>query len=299
MGAGRSTKALAGAMAATMLLVNPMPAFAEDKFDVFTAHDDENTQHIGYDNYDVFLDTFGVKRGKRLNLYYSAMRPKGLKFLDSYRDAMARVSPATLSRHEQLAYWLNLRNILIIRAIAYDPPGRSLKGERGDASDPGEMWTRRRVSVEDVSLSINDIEQNIILRNFNDPNLIYGLYQGVQGGPTMWDKGFRGATIQEDLKALGEKYVNESGVIRVRSSKVRAPLVYHWYKEALFDGDDSKVIEHLTSLAKPQLRGGLEKAFSLGKQKFSYSLDEHQVRQQRQISNRPPSSIGSRGGSGS
>jgi len=297
MGASTIIKGFTAAIAAAMLIAQPVTAFAEDKFDVFTVYDEANTQFIGYDEFDTFLKHFGVKRGKRLNMHYSAMRPQGVVFLDSYRDALGGVSPSKMSRQEQLAYWLNLRNLLVIRAIAVDSPGRSLKGERGDHADPGEMWTRRRLTIEGVSLSIDDIERHIILRNFDDPNIIYGLYQGVKGGPALWNKGFRGATVHQELEALGKTYVNDGGVIRVRSNEVRVPLVFHWYKQALFNGEDSKVIEHLTAIAKPQLGASLGAITSLGKQKFSYSLDEHQVRQQQQY--RPSSGGGVGGGSGS
>jgi len=207
------------------------------------------------------------------------MRPEGVEFLKAYSEALAGLSPSSLSRHEQLAYWLNLRNIMVIQAIAAEPPGRSLKGERGTVAEPGEMWTRKRLTIENVSLSIDDIEKNIILRNFDNPNIIYGLYQGAKGGPALWRKGFSGATIEADLKSLGENYVNERSVIRIRSNKARVPLVYHWYKDTLFNGEDAKVIEHLSGLAKPELRDELEEIADLGERKFSYALDVHEVRQ--------------------
>ena len=280
------------ALIAMSALIMPWsPAVAEDQFDVFAASDETNSQTVSYEKIEEFLDIYAVKRGERLNLSYSAMRPQGLAFLNGYQAGLGRISPTTLSRNEQLAYWLNLRNIMIIRAIADEQPRRSLKKARGDAGEPGEMWTRKRLSIEGVSLSINDVEQNIILRQFDDPNIVYGLYQGVQGGPALHGKGFQGATIAEDLQALGTEYVNQKGVISVRKDEVRVPLTYHWYKDALFNGDDSKVIEHIASLASSGLQTKVSSASSLGQQKFRYSLDEHQIRTQRTTS---PSSLPSR-----
>ena len=60
------------------------------------------------------------------------------------------------------------------------------------------------------------------------------------------------------------------------------PLVFHWYKDALFGGDDDAVLSHIASLAEPKLQRTLAKATQLGAQnkstKFSFSIDEQQLR---------------------
>lgn len=284
----------AGAVAAALTALASPTVFASDAFDVFAVSDEANTQSVDYAEFDTFLDTFGIRSGDRLNLYYSAMRPQGVNYLNAYTAALARLEPSKLSRKEQLAYWLNLRNALVIRAIATQPPGRSLKQERGDGDEPGEMWTRKRLAVEGVSLSINDIEQHILLKNFDNPNVIYGVYQGVEGGPAMQSKSFTGRAIDERLEALGRDYVNDRKNVRVRSGSVRVSLIYHWYKDALFQGSDAEVISHIASLAKPNLRENLTGVSSIGEQRFSYSLDEHEVRRQP-----PQQSFSSSGGGGS
>lgn len=283
----------AGAVAAVLAVFASSGVFASEAFEAFAVSDEANAQAVSYAEFDEFLDAFAVRDGGRLNLYYSAMRPQGVNYLNAYTAALARLTPSKLSRKEQLAYWLNLRNALVIRAIAAQPPGRSLKDERWDGDEPGEMWTRKRLAVEGVSLSINDIEEYILLKNFDNPNLVYGLYQGVEGGPAMHVKGFTGAAIDEQLESIGRDYVNNRKNVRVRSGNVRVSLIYHWYKDALFDGSDADVISHIASLARPRLGENLADVSSISEQRFSYSLDEHEVRQQR-----PPQSFSSGGGGG-
>lgn len=282
----------AGAIAAAMAILAAPPVSASDAFEAFAVSDEANRQAVDYSEVDAFLDTFGVMRSGRLNLYYSAMRPQGVNYLNAYTTALAGLEPSKLSRKEQLAYWLNMRNMLVIRAIAAEPPGRSLKDERWDGNAPGEMWTRKRLSVEGVSLSIDDIERHILLKNFDNPNIIYGLYQGVEGGPAMLSKGFTGRAVDEQLETIGRDYVNDRKNIRVRSGSARVSLIYHWYKDALFGGDDAEVIRHIAALAKPGLSESLSGITSIDEQRFSYSLDEHEVRQQRPQQSFPSGGVG-------
>lgn len=284
---------VAGIVATAMAGLLAPPALAMDEFDVFAVYDDANTQSINYAEFDKFLDVYSVKDGARLNFNYSAMRSQGGRYLNAYVTALASFTPSQWSRKEQLAYWLNLRNILIIRAIAAESPGRSLKNERWEGSSPGEMWTRERLTVEGVSVSINDIEHHILLNHFDNPNIIYGLYQGAQGGPALNGKMFTGEKVEQELQSIGETYVNDRKNVRVRSDRVRVSLIYHWYKDAAFNGEDAQVIEHIVSLAKPSLKTELAEITSISEQRFSYSLDEHEVRQQRIQQNFP--SGGARG----
>jgi len=252
---------------------------AADAFDQFAVHDDSSKLHITYTEFERFLESFSEERSGRKNLFYSAIQEPNIQFINAYVNGLAGISPAKLSRDQQLAYWINLHNALVIQAIAVEKPGRNLKKHRGNGFDPGEMWTQKRVSIDKVSLSIHDIEENVILRQFKDPNVIYGLYQGSKGGPPLHV--VSGNSIHSDLKAIGERFVNARRAIKVKSGEAAIPLVYHWYKDALFNGDDEAVVNHLKTLAKPKLQRALNDAYALGAQsssKFSYSLDEAQVR---------------------
>lgn len=273
------------------------PSSAQDEFDVFASANAENTQRISYSEFDEFLKTFGREEKDRLVIYYRAMKPRGVAYLDSYTDALAKLTPSNFSKDEQLAYWLNLRNILIVRAIGAGSPGHSLKEERGDPSNPGEMWTRKRLSVEGVAMSIDDIEQKIILRNFDNPNLVYGLHQGTKGGPVLSMKTFTGLSVNDALQSLGADFVNARRSVSVKSDTVKAPAIYSWYKEALFDGSDAAVIDHLRGLAEPKLHEKLASATKLAPKKFSYSIDVFEVRQSPQVNLRGSSTSGLGSGS--
>ena len=258
-------------------------AVAQDSFDQFRTAASESNRTIDYGVLDEFYAQATVKNGDRFDFRYSVLNQSGLGTLNSIAEFFANIDPTTMNKDEQLTYWLNFRNLLVIRAIATDLPGRSFKRGRGDFEQPGELWTRKRLSVNGVPVSIDDIEKKIVLANWPEPNIIYGLYQGAEGGVAFHPpKNFNSAEIHEDLAERGRQFVNSNRVIRVRRGKATAPAVYNWYKEDIFGGDDTAVLEHIRSLANGDLSTDLTSVEKIDFKKMDYDLDEVVVRQQRQ-----------------
>ena len=257
------------------------PASAQSPFDKFTEHNAESTRRIDYTPIDDFYKAVSVKSRERQNFRYGILNDQGLDVLDSYIGFFSTIRPSEFSQDEQLAYWLNLRNLLVIRNIAADKPSRSLKKARGDFEGPGKMWTQQRVTVEDVPLSIDDIERRIILAHWNNPNIIYGLYHGVKGGPSFRPpKNFTGAAVHDELSARGVGFVNSRRAVRIKKDEARLPAIFQWYKETLFAGDDSAVLAHVKGHANDKLRTKLEPVTSVEYAAMDYGLDQHIERQQ-------------------
>lgn len=266
-------------------------AFAQTPFDKFSSEAADSERSVDYSAIDRFYSSVTVQKGSRRNFRYSVLKGSGGNILDAYVRSISSVKPTQLSKDEQLAYWLNLRNLLVVQAIAAETPVRNLKNARGDFDAPGDMWTRKRVTVEDVSVSIDDIERNIILKNWNNPNLIYGLYQGVKGGAGFVPpKAFKGTSIEEDLRSRAAYYINLHRTLRVKKSDVRTSAIYDWYKASLFGGDDQQIIAHLKSHAQDRLAEDLKDVSTVSFVKMDYKLDEEQVREQQQRYDIPRSS---------
>ena len=273
------------------LVVGATTSAAQESFDQFSNAVSEDSRAINYSAIDDVYSAVTVKKGARYDIRYSALNQNGLAALNSFANFFANVDPTILDKDEQLAYWLNFRNLLIIRAIADDLPGRSFKRLRGDVAEPGDLWTRKLLAVNGVSVSIDDIEKKIILANWSNPNVLYGLYQGADGGVAFYPpKNFTGANVQQELAERGRHYINSRRTIRVRRNKATIPAVFSWYKSYLFGGDDANVLTHIKGLAESDLRTDLEEAEEVKYAKMSYSLDEVVVQQQRQQFQQRPSS---------
>lgn len=279
------------ACAALMLSLTALPAMADMISEKFAAYDNTNTQIVDYSPMATFMGAYCTETSKRTACAYGAIDQRGKIYLSKYETYLSRIPVSTLNKDEQLAFWLNTRNLLIVHAIADARNSRTIKNGRGTFDAPGDMWTEKRITVEGQELSIDDIERYILLENFDNPNVIYGMYQGTKSGPALHSTGFRGATVQAELAALGEAFVNSRDGLRVRRDTASLNAIYDWYAPALFDGDEQALREHLASFASGKRAQGLAQATGFSTAKFSYSTDNYVIRQQT-----PQARIGQGGG---
>lgn len=120
------------------------------------------------------------------------------------------------SRDEQLAYWLNLYNVTILNEVVSVYPTRDLE-ELLTGEDS--ILSKELLTVAGIPLSLNDIQFTILKQNYDgDPLVLYGLYQGVIGGPSIRKRAFTGATVYRDLEDNAREFINSNrGTNRVSS----------------------------------------------------------------------------------
>ena len=266
-------------------LLGAPTAFAAnaDPFSKFSSAAATSSVNVDYSPIAQFSKAFGKQERGRTKISYAAVEQQGKRFLNVYINRLSNVPVSSLSRDDQLAYWLNTHNMLVMQVMA-DPNGRrDMRKSRGTGVAPGELWTQKRIKVQGVDLSLHDIEKNIIVANFADkPNAVFGLYQGTKGSPGFKADGFQAASLDADLADAGRAHLKKN--FKVKGSKAQIPAVLHWYAEDLFGGDNEALQAHLVSLASDKDSKKLANATAFEARKFSYASDEFIIRQQNGFS---------------
>lgn len=112
------------------------------------------------------------------------------------------------NRTEQLAYWLNLHNIALIDELVKLYPENDLKKELNGRKS---ILDQKTLTVSGVSLSLNDIRHTILPANYdNDPMVLYGLYQGVIGGPNIRKRAYTADNVRRYLQENAEEFINSN-----------------------------------------------------------------------------------------
>ncbi|MGH9142761.1 MAG: DUF547 domain-containing protein, partial [Vicinamibacterales bacterium] len=127
--------------------------------------------------FDQLLDLY-VRNG---DVYYRAIKSERAK-LDGYTGALATVSIDKLSRDEQLAFWLNAYNALVLRTVAdhYPIQGRSPEYPAKSIRQISGAFERLTHRVAGRTLTLDQIEQTI-LPTFHDPRVYFALGRGAVG----------------------------------------------------------------------------------------------------------------------
>lgn len=245
----------------------------------FSSYNEASSSVVDTTPYSEFMSALSVSERGRTLVAYDVAYAQALPFLRQYVDYLAAVPVETLNRNEQLAYWLNTRNILLIQALAGERRVNGFTKKRGTPSAPGTFWTEKRITVSGVSLSLQDIEADILFAGWDDPNIMFGLYQGVAGGPALPRKPFTGDTVHAELAEAGRRFTTLPSNFRVRGDKVRISSYFDWYFELAFAGDEAGLRQHLASFAKPDQHAIVTADGRLSRKKLSTSFEQYRTRQ--------------------
>jgi hypothetical protein len=162
------------------------------------------------------------------------------------------------SRDEQLAYWLNLYNITVLNQIIEIYPKNNLKkytvGKRS-------IFSKKLLNVAGVPLSLNDIEFTILKQNYdNNPLVLYGLYKGIIGGPSIRRRAFTGNVVYEDLENNAYEFINSNRGTYIRDEKTFRVSSLYAREKSWFPDFNDDLSTHLMAHLRGQERTALESA---------------------------------------
>ncbi|MFC1688035.1 DUF547 domain-containing protein [Pseudomonadota bacterium] len=185
--------------------------------------------------------------------------------LRDIRDNLAALpSQAPLqffNRNEQLAYWLNLYNFTLLNEVVKVYPKRKLnKLLKGKKS----ILDQKLITVAGVSLSLNDIQHVILKQNYeNNPLVMYGLYQGIIGGPNIRKSAYTGVNVQRNLADNAAEFINSNRGTYAQDEKIfRASSLYD-RNRGYFPDFQSDLKKHLMAFLQGPEKRKLEFASTI------------------------------------
>ena len=187
---------------------------------------------------------------------------EALQVLKGIRENLERIPGEvpleTFTRDEQLAYWLNLYNITLLNEVVAVYPKRDLEDLlTGEDS----ILTKKLVTVSGIPLSLNDIQFTILKENYdNNPLIIYGLYQGIIGGPNIRPFAFSGNTVYRALTNNAVEFVNSNRGVNRDGSRNEVHKVSSLYdrNRVFFPDFNADLYSHLMKYLEGNVRKELK-----------------------------------------
>ena len=166
--------------------------------------------------------------------------------LTDYRKDLERIGSevdiASLSRNEQLAFWLNLHNVAVIEQIAVNYP--TIQPSRLKI-DGVPMDEARFIEVGGVKLSPKDIRTGIVYPHWSDPRVIYGFFRGDIGSPLIQPEEFNARNLDFLLGDNAEEFVNSLRGVERRGKTLHVSKLYEEAAPFFFGDFQSDLYRHL------------------------------------------------------
>jgi len=225
----------------------------------WTAHESGSAKSVDHSGWDRFLATHVTSHQDGVNrISYGSVDATGNKNLDEYIARLTSVSVQSLSRPEQLAYWINLYNALTVKVVLSHYPVASIRDidiSPGLFSDG--PWDKKLVSVGGEPVNLNDIEHRILRPIWRDPRIHYALNCASIGCPNLQKKAFTAANAERMLEDAARAYINDPRGVRVEDDSLVVSSIYAWFTDD-FGGGVAGVLAHLRKYADSELKSKLD-----------------------------------------
>ncbi|MDI9818769.1 MULTISPECIES: DUF547 domain-containing protein [unclassified Legionella] len=229
---------------------------------------------ITHNEWQLFLDKRIVTNEERINLVdYANLSDTDYELLKNYINRLSRIDIDAYNRNEQLAFWLNLYNALIVKVIAdYYPIGSVEEINISPGLFSIGPWGAKLITINGTLLSLDEINNRIIRPIWNDPRTHYAINNGSIGAANLRKKAYQGETIEAALNEVASEYINSLRGVQVIEGKLIVSKIYDWYNED-FGGSKQDIITHLKQFAKEPLRSQLKHTNTIDGYVYNWHLN--------------------------
>ncbi|MFH1312514.1 MAG: DUF547 domain-containing protein [Candidatus Eisenbacteria bacterium] len=146
---------------------------------------------------------------------------------------------ATWSRDEQISFWLNAYNAITIYAIVSNypiEPGVWLSRVRfpkNSIRQIKDVWSTEYFDLAGKPRSLNQIEHEILRREFGEPRIHFALVCASVGCPPLANEPYAGDRLEAQLKRDAHGFINDRDKVYVDKEEniLYASSVSRWYAE--------------------------------------------------------------------
>jgi hypothetical protein len=230
---------------------------------------DETARNAGWDG---ILQTYVVESDDGVNRFqYGALKASAADtlMLNDYIESFAALDLDALTPDAHFAALANAYNALTIQHLIQRYPTKSIRS--GYIFGP---WKRVKMVIDGETLSLDDIEHNVLRKDFDDPRVHYAVNCASYGCPNLQNKAWVGETLDADLNEAARDFINHPRGVTVRArGGLQVSEIYKWFKED-FGGNEQGVIAHLLEYAEPELATQIKANADIKTYEYDWSLND-------------------------
>lgn len=227
---------------------------------IWRRHDPASRRRVDHRVWQVFLDrNTGDWPDGITRVDYARVSTTDRELLDAYIREQEAVPVASLSRREQLAFWLNLHNALVVRLILDHPLVGSPDDIEGGGLFSRGPWQVPAAVVADRPVSLEGIRGEVLAPVFRDPRWHYALCDGTLGAPSLSRRAYGGDDLDRRLEDAAIDYIGHPRAVDPapeRPGTVRLNALWRRHM-ADFGGGIEGVFASIDLYAESELRAVL------------------------------------------
>ena len=198
---------------------------------------------LNFSTWDSLLQKYVDDRGR---VAYGRWQQESLPKLEQWLTDMSGMDLQKLERAQAIATLLNLYNALTIRQVLYQYPIASIRPKF--LGVPNwlaflRFFTKTVYTLNSQSLSLNNLEHDILRQHFLDPRIHFALVCASIGCPLLRAGAYIPSMLTEQLNEDCDRFINNPDKVRydAASQTLFCSKIFKWYKADFLTVADSIV----------------------------------------------------------
>jgi len=193
---------------------------------------------ISHAKFDELLSQY-VSAGK---VDYKGIKSKVAK-LDEYLAQLENTDVTSLGKKEKLAFWINAYNAFTIKKIVDNYPLASITD-----LDGGKPWDVKWIKLNNKTLSLNNIENDIIRPTFKEPRIHFAVNCAAKSCPPILNKAWTAANLESNFEKQTLAFINDSSYNDIKADSPKVSKIFEWYA-----ADFGDLISYLNKYSKTKI----------------------------------------------
>ncbi|MEO0733913.1 MAG: DUF547 domain-containing protein, partial [Bacteroidota bacterium] len=172
----------------------------------------------------------------------------GLKASNDLAPLIKEIASADLSAlrgNERKAYLINAYNLLVVNQALAHYPLKSVLDVNG-------FFDGKKQTVGGRKLTLNQLEKDLLLKEFKDARLHFVLVCGALGCPPITNFAYQPDQLEAQLNRQTRLALNDNDFVRVDGNNVGLSQIFEWYASD-FGGSKAKVVDFINGFRKTAL----------------------------------------------
>jgi len=196
---------------------------------------EEGNVPFSYDVYAAVLQKYVNDRGL---VHYRGLKSDSTS-LDAFTVTLETLDPKIYDQwtdKEKSAFWLNAYNALTLKAIVTHYPIQptflaSLRFPKNSIRQIPGVWDQLRFGVMGRQLTLDDIEHEILRKQFNEPRIHVALVCAAMGCPPLRNEPYTGTKLEAQLGDQTHRFLHNPLKCRIdrQGKRVYLSAIFKWF----------------------------------------------------------------------
>lgn len=164
------------------------------------------------------------------NVNYSGIKSNKSQLEDIIKEFETNFPGSDWSSAQKLTFWINAYNLYTIKLIVDNYPTSSI------TNITAKPWHKKFIKLDGKTYSLNQIENDIIRKRFNEPRIHFALNCASKSCPVLLNKAYTPGTVYGKMTSQTKRFLNDKSKNTYGEKEVQISKIFEWYQEDFTKG---------------------------------------------------------------